>query len=477
MNGALIFAYLIVCGIVILFGPALAAPFGSDYYTVTMSDNARAVLLCTGVAAIAGFYTYRIREHGQFLLRIFVAGLVARMFVAVGIYLFSGQEFFGGDALHYDFLGYAQVQAWSGDGFFKWELANYMRNNAAAWGMNYLVGAIYAIIGRNMLAVQFFNAVLGALTAVLVFQCAYHAFANLRVARIAAIAVAFYPSLVLWSAQGLKDAPIVFALVLAILATLKLGQKLTVQYVLVLGAALLVVFSLRFYVFYMICFAVAGAFAIGMQAITATSFIRQFAVIIILGLGLTYLGVTRSASIQYEQLVTFDQLQRSRSDLAQSESGFGKDVDVSTTSGALTMIPLGLVYLLFAPFPWQLASLRQSITLPEMLVWWACFPLLVLGLWFTMKHRLRQLSPILIFTCMLTLSYSVVQGNVGTAYRQRSQLLVFYFIFVAVGAVLFKEKREEKRRLAAEAKQEARSRTGPGVRHEQPQSARVVARS
>jgi hypothetical protein len=44
----------------------------------------------------------------------------------------------------------------------------------------------------------------------------------------------------------------------------------------------------------------------------------------------------------------------------------------------------------------------------------------------------------------LTLAYSIFQGNVGTAYRQRSQILVFYFIFVAVGAVLFKERREEK---------------------------------
>jgi hypothetical protein len=33
---------------------------------------------------------------------------------------------------------------------------------------------------------------------------------------------------------------------------------------------------------------------------------------------------------------------------------------------------------------------------------------------------------------------------VGTAYRQRSQILVFYFIFVAVGGVLFKERREER---------------------------------
>ncbi len=79
-----------------------------------------------------------------------------------------------------------------------------------------------------------------------------------------------------------------------------------------------------------------------------------------------------------------------------------------------------------------------------MIVWWVSFPLLIIGIWFTLKHRLRQALPILLFTTMLTLAYSIFQGNVGTAYRQRSQILVFYFIFVAVGAVLFKERQEEK---------------------------------
>jgi hypothetical protein len=477
MNGALILAYLILCGLLVLFGPTLGAPYSSDYYgAVGISDIAKAVLLCTALATIAGLYCYR-REQGQFLFRIFIAGLLLRMIVGAGIYLFRGQDFFGGDALHYDFIGYAQNQAWLGDSFYKWELTTYMRGGYAAWGMNYLVGSIYWIVGRNMLAVQFFNSVLGAATAVLIFQCARHAFTNLRVARISAIAVAFYPSLVLWSSQGLKDGPIVFCLVLAILATLKLGQKLSVKYVLVLGFSLMAVFSLRFYVFYMICFAVAGAFAIGMQTVTATSFIRQFAVIIFLGLSLTYVGITRYASDQYETHVTFSQLQRSRTNLAESESGFGRDVDVSTTSGAIAQIPLGLLYLLFAPFPWQVASLRQSITIPEMLVWWISFPLLILGLWFSLKHRLRQLSPVLIFTCMLTLAYSVMQGNVGTAYRQRSQLLVFYFMFVAVGAVLVKEKREEKRRLAAAEREALRSPRGPGLAQERPQAARALVQS
>ncbi|HLL14196.1 MAG TPA: hypothetical protein VK388_03890, partial [Pyrinomonadaceae bacterium] len=138
----------------------------------------------------------------------------------------------------------------------------------------------------------------------------------------------------------------------------------------------------------------------------------------------------------------------------------------------LSAIPLGIVYLLFAPFPWQLANLRQSITLPEMLLWWSCFPLLILGLGFTLKYRLRQALPILLFTTMLTLAYSIFQGNVGTAYRQRSQLLVFYFIFVAVGFVLLKERREERQRQAITA----RGMLMGGRRREQQQQAANMAK-
>jgi hypothetical protein len=331
--------------------------------------------------------------------------------------------------------------------------------------MVYLVAAVYSIIGRNMLAVQFMNSVFGAATAVVIFLCAEHVFHNFRVARIAGLAVAFYPSLVLWSAQGLKDGPTVFFLAVAILSTLKLGEKLTLKYILVLLCALVALLALRFYIFYMISVAIAGAFIIGMQQITAASFTRQFSAIILLGLALTYVGVTRSAGLQFERYGNLQSIQRSRLDLARSaESGFGRDVDVSSTSGALSTIPMGVMYLLFAPFPWQITSLRQSITLPEMVVWWASFPLLVLGLWFSVRYRLRMISPILIFTVMLTFAYSVFQGNVGTAYRQRSQLLVFYFIFVAVGFVLIKEKREERKRLQLLQREELAAQKAASVR-------------
>jgi len=64
------------------------------------------------------------------------------------------------------------------------------------------------------------------------------------------------------------------------------------------------------------------------------------------------------------------------------------------------------------------------------------------------KHRLRIAFPILIFTLMLTIAYSIFQGNVGTAYRQRTQIQVFLFIFISVGYVLRQEKRENRKLLS-----------------------------
>jgi hypothetical protein len=256
--------------------------------------------------------------------------------------------------------------------------------------------------------------------------------------------------LILWSSQALKDAPIIFLLAVVMLATLKLGEKLSFKYFVVLVCGLLGILSLRFYIFYMVVAAVGGAFAIGMRSLTTQNFLRQFVVIIGVGLAMTYLGVLRGGGSQLERISNLENVQLYRSALANSaQSGFGADVDVSTTSGAIRAVPVGLIYLWFAPFPWQLGNLRQSITLPEMLIWWSLFPLLVLGVWFTVKYRLRQALPILIFTSMLTLAYAVYQGNVGTAYRQRAQLLVFYFIFVAVGIVLLKERSEDKKRMLA----------------------------
>ena len=201
----------------------------------------------------------------------------------------------------------------------------------------------------------------------------------------------------------------------------------------------------------MVLVAVAGSFLIGMSSSDKSMF-RRIAIIVLIGVSLLYLGVGRNANIELTRFANLERVQSSRSDLARAaDSGFGQDTDVSTTDGALSAIPVGLAYLMFAPFPWQAANLRQAITIPEVLFWWAMIPFLISGLIYAIKHRLRNAFPILIFSLLLTLAYSILQGNVGTAYRQRTQIQVFLFIFIGVGWTVFQENRENKRLLRSAA--------------------------
>ena len=439
MNTILIVLTLLICGAVIQLMPGVGPG---------------ALASCAVVSLPTIFILARTRDHKTFLWRLFILAVVARIMVATIIYMGNMQEFFGGDANTYHLFGQSLNQSWHGDNYHEARYLHFIQSGAGAWGMLYIVAAVYEVVGANMYAVQLINASVGSSTAIIVFFVTQSLFNNLRVSKLAAVLVAFFPSLILWSSQGLKDALIIMALALCILATLRLMERISIPYIVVLGGCLAALLSLRFYIFYMMAAAVGGSFVIGMKTSDARSFMQRFVAISLIGVAFTWFGVIRFASAQFEKYANLQMVQEARMDQARAASGFGKDVDVQTTEGALTVIPLGLVYLLFAPFPWQLASLRQSIALPEMVVWWAAFPLLVLGWWYAMKHRLRQVAPIVLFTTMLTLAYAVFQGNVGTAYRQRSQLLVFYFIFVAVGAIIMVEKRENSRLMAQRAKQD-----------------------
>jgi Dolichyl-phosphate-mannose-protein mannosyltransferase len=431
-------------------------------------DGGPALMLALPVAAAFGFAVGRIKEDEKFLVRLFISAIMVRIFLGSVIYYFHQQEFFGGDANTYDIFGNALMKVWNGDLSYQYYVDLFSRDGAGSgWGMLYVVAVIYKIVGRNMLATQYINSVLGAVTAPIAYLMAMEIFPNKKVARAAALLTAFYPSLILWQCQGMKDGPIIFILTLCMLATLKLGNKFSFKYVTILAIGLFGLMTLRFYVFYIMVFAVVCALIMGRRKLSAQAFLRQFIIMFVVGGVLAGLGVSQFASKQIEQYGNFRQLQLMRQDASRSaSSGFGEDIDVSTPEGALAAIPIGLMYLLLAPFPWQYTSVRSMITLPEMTIWWGSIPFLVFGLWFTIKHRLREVAPILIFITVLTISYSIIQGNVGNIYRQRAQLLIFYFLFVAVGFALFKEKRD-KRSQKARAEKEA-NRIPPELRAKKP---------
>ena len=79
------------------------------------TDGAGATLVALPVAVLAGWFIYQPKIDQRFLIRLFAAGLLVRVFIGTMIFVFKQQSFFGGDAITYDFFGYALLKSWEGD--------------------------------------------------------------------------------------------------------------------------------------------------------------------------------------------------------------------------------------------------------------------------------------------------------------------------------------------------------------------------
>ena len=414
---------------------------------IPFPDGVVAVVLVSVLSAFSIFIFRRSTDEKEFVTSVFLFALLLRVSFGILVHVFELRGFFGGDADLYDFNGASMADVWLGHSRMTEYLAyQNTHGSGAGWGMNYFVGLIYLIVGHNLFAAQSVCAVVGAATAPMVFFCSKKIFNNLSVAKMSAVAIAVFPSFVIWSGQLLKDGLVIFLLVLVITMVLQLQERVGYAPFVLLVSSLFGILSLRFYIFYMVLVAVVGSFVVGLSSSTRSIF-RSTIILVLIGVSLAFLGVGQKADVDLANFGNLERLQVTRLDQSRAGTGFAENADLSQGGGALSVLPIGFAYLMFAPFPWQAANLRQAITIPEVLLWWAMIPLLVLGLVYTIKHRLRNAFPILIFSLLLTLAYSISQGNVGTAYRQRTQIQVFLFIIIGAGWTVFQEKRENKRIL------------------------------
>jgi 4-amino-4-deoxy-L-arabinose transferase-like glycosyltransferase len=373
-------------------------------------------------------------DEGPSLARIYGWTLLLRFGLACFLNANAGQSAFAtmfwGDSATYDEGGWLLSMQWGGEGL----LNPYYSGKVSGWGFFYLIASIYYVFGHNQLLAQLVNATIGGVTVLVIYAIAKDLF-DVEVAQWSARFMAFFPQMVFWSGAIYKDPAIMLCIALCMYAVLKLNHEFTVRYVVLFVGASLALMTLRFYVFYFVAFATMGTFVLSQRRGVAGS-IGSYLVLIIVFVGAFSFAAKQETVEQQRSYFTLERLQITRSDQVMwGQSAYAPKADVSTTQGALSVLPVGLAYLLFAPFPWAVRNLRQALTVPETIVWYALMPALVRGLIFTIRTRFRTALPILVFAAALTCAYAVFQGNVGTAYRQRTQVTMFYFILMAAGVV------------------------------------------
>ena len=236
-------------------------------FIVPFPDGAVGLMAVAILSAIVLTIFRRFTEEKEFVTTVFLVALVFRMGFGLLVHIFEWRDFFGGDALAYDINGSNLVEIWLGHKLNN-DLIAFQNDPATGtgWGMNYLTGFIYLILGKNIFAAQSFCALVGAATAPMVFFCSRKIFNNQNVARFSAIAIAVFPSFIIWSGQLLKDGLIIFLLVVAMTMVLQLQSKISYSAVAILIASMFGILSLRFYIFYMVVVAVVGSFLVGMSS-------------------------------------------------------------------------------------------------------------------------------------------------------------------------------------------------------------------
>jgi 4-amino-4-deoxy-L-arabinose transferase-like glycosyltransferase len=397
-------------------------------------DSLLALLVATiaNLAVVYQIQTRAPRSETRFLLRIYVWAILLRYTLAIAINVLAADSSFAstfwGDSGSYDVGGSQLALRWKGEPV----ASVYMLSAISGYGWIYFVGLIYYIFGQNQLLVQFLNGLMSGLTVVIIYLITSRLF-DAAAARWAALFMAFFPQMVFWSAGMYKDPAILLCIALSMYAVLRLRERFSIGNVGLFVVSVVLLVTLRFYIAYFVAFAALATFLFAQKQ----GIVRLVMTYVFLGvvlLGVLNLAVRRETLERQTSYMTLERLQTTREDQAMwGRSGFGQEYDVSTPAGALAAFPLGLVYLLFSPFPWAVSGLRQALAVPETLVWYALMPAFVRGLLHSLRHRARDILPILVFAVSLTGAYALMQGNVGTAYRQRTQISMFFFVFMGVG--------------------------------------------
>ncbi|MBX3293469.1 MAG: hypothetical protein KF881_11340 [Acidobacteria bacterium] len=419
-------------------------------FAVPFPDGAVALAVLTGISVPTILLLRHLTDEKNFITSVFLIGLVARIAFGLVVHYYDLRLFFGEDSLVYHDNGVAMYNVLMGISSPTERLLYYSDAfRGVGWGMNYILGSIYLVLGVNIFASQSIFGYIGALIAPLVYFCSLRVFNNSNVAKFASVGIAVFPPFVIWSGQLLKDGVIIFLIVAVMTLVFRLRERIDWIGLVLMGLALFGLLSMRFYIFYITLVAVVGSFIIAYSNSTK-AILRNTVALALITVILSYFGVGEQAEYDLTTFANLDRINQSRFDLARSaDSGFGEDWDVSTTTGALLTVPRGFMYLMLAPYPWHATNLRQAITIPDVLVWWAMLPFLWIGLIYTIRNRLRPAFPILLFSLVLTIAYTIFQGNVGTAYRQRTQIQVFLFILIAAGWQVYKENKENKRMIKA----------------------------
>jgi hypothetical protein len=397
------------------------------------------VLLCLlGVPLV--LFTRRHKPNMKHQVRLFLVAFGLRFFVSFLLYGAGLSNLVGDEDAKGWTLGASLHHDWLRHGVSILDLPGVLLDAFSGHHRGYgffLGGIFYVTSAPYRMTAAVLNCFVGALTVLLAYRIARSLFSEFVATRVGWW-TALLPSMVIWSAQTIKEPVVIFLETVALYGCIRLRESgFSMKHLFICAVSIVLLIPFRFYGCYIVGAAVLVALMTpGLSGLKG--WVSGLAIIAVLGpilLGSGLFALHEAAAERFD----IASVQKFRMNVSQGGKGQGagsgvKTADIRTSEGFVTGVAVGAAHLLLAPFPWQLTSARAMFTLPEVMYWWFLFFRgVVPGVIYSLRHRFRDITVLLLFIFGFGLLYSMMFGNVGLVVRQRAQLLPWLLIFAAVG--------------------------------------------
>jgi 4-amino-4-deoxy-L-arabinose transferase-like glycosyltransferase len=345
--------------------------------------------------------------------------------------------FFLGDSFAYSHNGWWIAQQWR-RGYFPDPRTIIKRGSMSNTVSNYdyYNAGLYYVIGDSPLTAMFINCLCGALTALLAYMIAKEVFGR-KTARLSSLFCAFWPSLVFWSSQNLKEPVAIFLIGLILYYVIRFRREWNMPQLAVIIAACWVLFWWHKYIAIVVIAAVILSFLFHSKSTIKNIII--FFIVSLLALQFLSAGASSIKAHILEAYPFFKNFtQIEQINYLRSVRTFGETAlfatDATTPQRLFSFLFIGFFVVWLVPFPWKLGgSLILTAACPEMLLWYFLASSTLRGLLISFKERWQTASVIVIFLFFGTVMLALVEGNVGTLFRHRALLFPWALILTAAG--------------------------------------------
>ncbi|MCX7747172.1 MAG: glycosyltransferase family 39 protein [Clostridia bacterium] len=316
----------------------------------------------------------------------------------------------------------------------EWNSGNLIFKGSKTHFFYYVYNAVaYELFGFHSTVVKLFNSFLGILAGVNIYIFTNKLF-SVPTAKKATFLTLFFPSLVYWQTMNLKEALIVFLVSAIIKNMLNLWSRPNIKTLSICFVYISFLIVTRNYAgiifgfFVLVYFLGISKYSLKWKTVVV------LVTLLLIGF-ITYksgMGVLGWNIIKRFDLEYIDNMRKVN---YKGSAEVLLNVSMDTPLGLIKFFPVALVYFIFSPFPWHISSINLiSLSAIENIIWDILFVLFFFkGVKLFYKKDKYFCVLLFMILSVFIFIYTITMGNMGLAFRMRSQLLPIFFIFISIG--------------------------------------------